>query len=181
MQVSSTVEHRAARKPCSLPRLNLQFCPGSSTPWLSDPSGQPKSKQTWAPGTAPQPRLHSAVCNRGVSSQLHWKFHSNYSACYLSGSLLHACFLSAIGFSSAMPQRISRRCLHVPFAKGTLVATLAPYGYLPLAKPFVLFPCPHSHPSSPVLAWIVIVPFLHSPWLPIGLIKIKPEQNSNRW
>lgn len=125
------------------------------------------------------PEQHSV--QQGVSSQLHQKLHTNYSAYYLSGSLLHSRFQSAIGFSLAMPQRISHRCLHMPFAKGTLVATFAPYGYMPFAKPLAFLPCPHSHPSSPALAWIITVPFLCSPWLPIGSIKIKPQQNSNRW
>lgn len=157
MQVSSTVEeHGAAQKPCSLPRLNLQFSPGRSTPRLSDPSGQPKSKQTWARGhsspamvnTATLPAQHSV--QRGVSSQLHWKLHTNYSAYYLSGSLLHSRFPSAIGFSLAVPQRISRRCLHVPFAKGTLMATLAPYGYT--CSLWLLPPCQACFdPSLPSL------------------------------
>lgn len=188
MQVSSTAEeHRAAQKCCSLPRVNLQFCPDHPTPWLSDPSCQAKSKQMWTRGhsspalgnTAMLPAQHSV--QRGVSSQLHWKLHTNYSAYYLSGSLLHSRFPSAISFSLAVSQLISHRSLHVSFAKGTLMATIAPYGYFPLAKPFVFLPCPHSHPRSPALAWIIIVPFPRSPWLPIGLIKIKPEQNSNRW
>lgn len=125
------------------------------------------------------PAQHSV--QQGVSTQLHQKLHTNYSAHYLRGSLLHSRFPSAMGSSLAMPQQISHRCLHLPFAKGTLMATLAPYGCTPLAKPFAFPPCPHSHPSSPALAWMVIVPFLRSPWRPVGLIKIKPEQNSNRW
>lgn len=63
----------------------------------------------------------------GFSSQLHCKLQTNFFAYYLSGSLLHFCFPSATGFSLAVPQLISHRCLHVPFAKGTLLATLAPY------------------------------------------------------
>ena len=64
---------------------------------------------------------------RGFSSQLHCKLQTNFFAYYLSGSLLCSCFPSAIGFSLAVPQLISHRCLHVPFAKGTLLAMLAPY------------------------------------------------------
>lgn len=177
-------------------RSTAGHCPKALLPALAEPAAlswlfhpvalrpfRPTQEQTnvdmWAQLSSPGE--HSTACNGGVSSQLHLKLHTNYSAYYLSGSLLHSCFPSAIGFSLAMPQRISRRRLHMPFAKGTLMATLAPNGYLPLAKPFVFLPCPHSHLSSPAFAWIVTVPFLCSPWLPIGLIKIKPEQNSNRW
>ena len=63
----------------------------------------------------------------GFSSQLHCKLQTNFFAYYLSGSLLRSCFPSAIGFSLAVPQLISHRCPHVPFAKGTLLAMLAPY------------------------------------------------------
>lgn len=113
---------------------------------------------------------------RGFSSQLHWKLQTNFFACYLSGSLLHSCFPCATSFSLAVPQLISHRCLHVPFAKGTLLATLVPYARSPLAKPFVFLRCPHcahSHPSLPAPARIVNMPFTPSPWLPADLIKIK--------
>jgi len=103
---------------------------------------------------------------RGFSSQLHCKLQTNFFAYYLSGSLLHSCFPSATGFSLAVPQLISHRCLQVPFAKGTLPAPPAPYASSPLAKPFVLLRCLTVLTGTPVSQLLPISLMRHLPPLP---------------